>query len=69
MVQEKHKGEAGQGGRGKNRPATRQNRVKRRRARNPQPSANRTRPADEPRGNQKRNQGEWQAEKRSRSRY
>jgi hypothetical protein len=63
-MEQRFKGQAGMGGRGKNQSKSKtpvKNRTSKRTGIAP---GNRTRPADEPRANQKRNQKEWAAEKR-----
>jgi hypothetical protein len=77
MVQPKNKGQAGMGGRGKNKPKHRQDQATARKARPPtlrgegknKEGAQLTRPARNPRANQKRNQSEWHQARRMRSRY
>ena len=63
-MQARFKGQAGMGGRGKNKARTSQNKKNRTSKRTGIAPGNRTRAADKARWNQKRNQKEWAAEKR-----
>ena len=69
MAQTRNKGQTGMGGRGKNQERGRDDVGTRRRERNTGEGANLTRPSKTARGNQGRNQKEWQAERRMRTRY
>ena len=69
MAQQRNKGQAGMGGRGKNQERGRHDVGTRRRTRKSGGGASRSRPAGTARGNQGRNQREWQAERRMGSRY
>jgi hypothetical protein len=69
MPQQKNKGQAGMGGRGKNQKKGRQDQATRTKERKPGGGATRSRPALTARGNQKRNQKEWHEESRMESRY
>ena len=69
MAHERHKGEAGMGGRGKDVARNRQSKATAKRKRNPGPSATLTKPSPKPRTNQRRNQREWSTEKTMRRRY
>jgi hypothetical protein len=68
-VKEVHKGEAGLGGRGKNKPTHSQNQATRKKVGLSTKPANLTRASDTPRWNQKRNQQEWHSAKQMKSRY
>jgi hypothetical protein len=74
MVKERNKGQAGQGGRGKNMDRNRQDVATRTRGRNLQGKnekggATLTRPSSNARKNQGRNQEQWHEMKRQRTRY
>ena len=69
MPQERNKGQAGMGGRGKNQERGRDDVGTRRRKRNTGGGATLTKPARTPRGNQGRNQREWNTARRMESRY
>jgi hypothetical protein len=69
MVMERHKGQAGMGGRGKNQPKTGEDKATRKRTRKTGGGATLTRPSDDPKANQGRNQSKWKTAKRMRSRY
>ena len=63
-MQQRFKGQAGAGSRGKDQPRNSQNKKNRTSKRTGIKPGNRTRPATKARANQKRNQKEWSAEKR-----
>jgi hypothetical protein len=68
-MQQRFKGQAGMGGRGKNQRRTRQDKVTPKRKRKTGGGASLKRSSPHPRGNQKRNQKQWSAKKRMQSRY
>ena len=69
MVQQRFKGQAGMGSRGKNQRKSRQDKVSPRRKRKTGGGATLEKPSDNPRWNQKRNQNEWAKKRRMRTRY
>jgi hypothetical protein len=69
MAQERNKGQAGMGGRGKNQERGRHDVGTRRRERKTGGGASLTKPSTKRRANQQRNQHEWHAERRMKSRY
>jgi hypothetical protein len=69
MVQQRFKGQAGMGGRGKNQRRTRQDKVTPRRKRKTGGGVTLEKPSDKPRWNQKRNQTEWEKKKKMKTRY
>jgi hypothetical protein len=69
MAQQRNKGQGGMGGRGKNQERGRHDVGTRRRARKSGGGASRSKASDTARGNQGRNQREWESERRMRSRY
>lgn len=69
MAQTRNKGQAGMGGRGKNQERGRHDVGTRRRVRKPGGGASHTKPGKTARQNQGRNQQEWHAERRMRTRY
>ena len=69
-MQERFKGQAGMGSRGKNQPKNSQNKKNRTSKRTKVASpANRTKPSRSTKANQGRNQQAWSAEKRMGARY
>ena len=69
MAEERNKGQGGMGGRGKNQERGRHDVGTRRRERKTGGGASLTKPSGSRRANQQRNQREWQAERRMKSRY
>ena len=69
MPQQRSKGMAGMGGRGKNKPKNRQDEATRKRVRKTGGPANLTRPSSRNKDNQGRNQKEWASAKRASTRY
>jgi hypothetical protein len=74
MAQQRNKGQAGMGGRGKNQERYRQDvgtakRERNSRGANEKGGATLSRPSNEPRKDTKRNQDQWHQRKRQRSRY
>jgi hypothetical protein len=69
MRQERTKGQAGMGGRGKNQERGKQDVGTRRTEQKSGGGASLTRASDNPRYNQQRNQDKWHEQKRMRSRY
>jgi hypothetical protein len=68
-VQQRFKGQAGLGGRGKNQRKTRQDQVTPKRQRKTGGGVTLKKPSDNPRHNQKRNQTEGRKKKRMQTRY
>jgi hypothetical protein len=69
MAQQRFKGQAGMGSRGKNQRKTRQDKVTARRQRKTGGGVTLEKPSDNPRNNQCRNQTEWGKKKKMRTRY
>ena len=69
MPQERNKGQAGMGGRGKNQERGRHDIGTRRRERNKGGGAALTKPTRTARGNPGRNQQEWHTKRKMKSRY
>jgi hypothetical protein len=69
MAQQRFKGQAGVGGRGKNQRTTRQDKVTPRRKRKTGGGVTLEKPSDNPRFNQRRNQTEGAKKKRMKTRY
>jgi hypothetical protein len=68
-MQQRFKGQAGMGGRGKNQDKQLEEKKTRTSERKPGPGANLTKPSPRKKDNQKRNQREWAAKKKMASRY
>jgi hypothetical protein len=68
-MQERFKGQAGTGSRGKNQPRKSQNKKNRTSKATGISPGNRTKPSTKPKKNQGRNQKEWSAEKKMAARY
>jgi hypothetical protein len=68
-TQQRNKGQAGMGGRGKNQVKGRQDQATRRRQRKTGGGVTLSKPSDNPKQNQGRNQEEWEKARKMNSRY